>query len=384
MTIKRVLYVLLVIFVAGASALTGALTGGVAVYQLVSQKLPAAQADLVAEASQSNSAEIQPSLILNTTDIQTTVTQAVESVTPAVVTVVGVIPGQRTFFGMTGDSTVSGSGVFISEDGYLLTNNHVIADAKAITVMLADGSQQEASLVGTDIYADLAVLKTEGPVPAVARLGNSDLLNPGETVIAIGSPLGEFKNTVTVGVVSATGRAIDTGYGYSIEDLIQTDAAINSGNSGGPLVNLAGEVIGLNTLVVRNSSSGTLAEGLGFAISVNTAQAVAEQIIQNGFFARPSLGINWEAINPRLAAYYNLPVSWGVYITEVRDGGPASQAGLEVGDIITAVDEVALDSTNSFVNLLFDHQPGDQVVVTVTRGSRTLEVQVTLGASQSG
>ena len=203
MTIKRVLYVLLVIFVAGASALTGALTGGVAVYQLVSQKLPAAQADLVAEASQSNSAEIQPSLILNTTDIQTTVTQAVESVTPAVVTVVGVIPGQRTFFGMTGDSTVSGSGVFISEDGYLLTNNHVIADAKAITVVLADGSQQEASLVGTDIYADLAVLKTEGPVPAVARLGNSDLLNPGETVIAIGSPLGEF--TPAVNVTRASG-----------------------------------------------------------------------------------------------------------------------------------------------------------------------------------
>ena len=145
-----------------------------------------------------------------------------------------------------------------------------------LTIILADGSQETAKIVGTDQYSDIAVLKSSGKVPAVATLGNSDVLNPGESVIAIGSPLGDFKNTVTVGVVSATGRSIDTGSGYSIDNLIQTDAAINQGNSGGPLVNLAGEVIAINTLIVRNSGSGTVAEGLGFAIPIDTAKAVAE------------------------------------------------------------------------------------------------------------
>ena len=186
-----------------------------------------------------------------------------------------------TFRGMTPNGTVSGSGVFISSQGYILTNNHVIADTQGdLTIVLSDGTQETAKIVGADQYSDIAVLKTSGKVPAVATLGNSDVLNPGETVIAIGSPLGDFKNTVTVGVVSATGRSIDTGNGYSIDNLIQTDAAINQGNSGGPLVNLAGQVIAINTLIVRNSGAGTVAEGLGFAIPINTASTVAQQLIQ--------------------------------------------------------------------------------------------------------
>ena len=156
----------------------------------------------------------------------------------------------------------------------------MVEGTKEVNIVLSDGTEQKATIVGTDLYSDIAVLKTDGKVPAVATLGNSDVLKPGESVIAIGSPLGNFKNTVTVGVVSATGRSIDTGNGYQIEDLIQTDAAINHGNSGGPLVNLAGEVIGINTLIVRNTDSGDVAEGLGFAIPVNTAQAVAQQIIK--------------------------------------------------------------------------------------------------------
>ena len=194
--------------------------------------------------------------MVNTTQIDTTITQAVQKVGPSVVTVIGTIPGQMTFRGMTSSGTVSGSGVFISSQGYILTNNHVIAGTQGdLTIVLSDGSQETAKIVGADQYSDIAVLKTTGKVPAVATLGNSDVLNPGETVIAIGSPLGDFKNTVTVGVVSATGRSIDTGNGYSIDNLIQTDAAINQGNSGGPLVNLAGEVIAINTLIVRNSGS---------------------------------------------------------------------------------------------------------------------------------
>ena len=219
---------------------------------------------------------------------------------------------------------------------------------------------ETATIVGTDPYSDIAVLKTDGKVPAVASLGNSDALDPGESVIAIGSPLGDFKNTVTVGVVSATGRSIDNGNGYTIENLIQTDAAINHGNSGGPLVNLAGEVIGINTLIVRDTGSGDVAEGLGFAIPVNTAQAVAQQIIQQGYFARPYMGISFQPINPDIADRYNLPAQWGVYITKVELGSPADQAGLKENDIITKVGDIPIDETHSYVNSLFKYKPGDR------------------------
>jgi 2-alkenal reductase len=234
------------------------------------------------------------------------------------------------------------------------------------------------------MYADLAVLKADGAVPAVATLGNSDALNPGETVIAIGSPLGDLKNTVTVGVVSATGRSIDTGMGYQIEGLIQTDAAINQGNSGGPLVNLAGEVIGINTLVVRSSGTGAVAEGLGFALPVNTAKAVAAQIIQKGYFSRPYIGTRWQTINPSIAMRYNLPVSWGAYVTDVVANSPASQAGLRQGDIITKIGDVSIDETHSFIDALFQYKPGDKVTVEVARGNQTIQVDITLGETNSG
>lgn len=380
MSLKKVLYVLFIIVIAGGSALAGAAAGGFAVYRAVQQRssLPAPIQDVLPV---SNASE---TLVLNSTDIETAVTQSVQRVGPAVVTVVGTIPGQMTFFGPTGDQTVSGSGVFISDQGYLLTNNHVVEGTKEVNIILSDGTQQTATIVGTDIYSDIAVLKTDGTVPAVATLGNSDALDPGESVIAIGSPLGNFKNTVTVGVVSATGRSIDTGNGYQIEDLIQTDAAINHGNSGGPLVNLAGEVIGINTPVVRNTNSGDVAEGLGFAIPVNTAAAIAQQIIEQGYFARPYIGINFQPINPNIAARYNLPAQWGVYVTEVAGGGPASQAGIQRGDIITKIGEVALDETHSYVNTLFTFQPGDQVTLTLMRGKNEMQVQVTLGEAKHG
>jgi 2-alkenal reductase len=207
-------------------------------------------------------------------------------------------------------------------------------------------------------------------------------LKSGESVIAIGSPLGDFKNTVTVGVVSATGRSIDTGSGYTMDNLIQTDAAINQGNSGGPLVNLAGEVIGVNTLVVRNSGSGSVAEGLGFAIPINTARAVADQIIQKGFIARPYLGIRYQAITPDIAAMYNLPVQWGIYISDVSAGSPAATAGFKQGDIITGIGSVTLDETHSYMNTLFTLNPGDKVTITFMRNSKSMQVEVTLGQTQ--
>ena len=374
---KRLLYILVVVVVAGGSALTGAVAGGVAVYSAVrksggSLPVPA----LATDVKNTNPSQ---TIVINSTDIETTVTKSVQRVSPAVVTIVGTIPGQMTFFGPTGDQTVSGSGFFISDQGYVITNNHVVEGTKDVSIVLSDGTQVQASIVGTDPYSDIAVLKMDGKVPAVATLGNSSLLQPGESVIAIGSPLGDFKNTVTVGVVSATGRSIDTGKGYQIEGLIQTDAAINHGNSGGPLIDLAGEVIGVNTLIVRNTGGGDVAEGLGFAIPATTDQAVAQQIIQKGYFARPYMGFAYQTITPDIAAAYNLPVQWGVYVTRVNSGSPAETAGLRRDDIITKIDGVELDATHAYLNTLYSYKPGDTITIEYVRNGKTMTAQVTLG-----
>lgn len=380
MTWKKVFYILFVVVVAVGSALTGAVAGGIAVYRAVDGAQSTNPIQSILPES-NTSLDPTQTLTLSSTDVETAITQSVEKVGPAVVTIVGTVPGQMTFFGPTGDQTVSGSGVFISDQGYVLTNNHVVEGTKEVHIILADGTEEKATIVGTDMYSDLAVLKTDAKAPAVATLGNSDLLNPGESVIAIGSPLGNFKNTVTVGVVSATGRSIDAGNGYQIEDLIQTDAAINQGNSGGPLMNLAGEVIGINTLVVRSTQSGSVAEGLGFAVPVNTARAVAEQIIQKGYFSRPFMGIRFQQVTPNIAAAYNLPAQWGVYVTEVSQGSPASAAGLQQGDIIFRIGDVTLDETHSYINTLFTFKPGDQVPLGVMRNNQEVNLTITLGES---
>src|ERR1044071_3517840 len=185
MSLRRVVYVLFILFIAGASALVGAAAGGFAVYRAVQERssnLPAPIQNIL-PANSTNPGQI---LTLNNTDVETAVTTSVQKVSPTVVTVVGTIPGQTTFFGNTGDQTVSGSGFFITDKGYILTNNHVVEGTKEVSIVLSDGSQQKATIVGTDPYSDIAVLKTDGKVPAVAALGNSDVLNPGESVIAIG------------------------------------------------------------------------------------------------------------------------------------------------------------------------------------------------------
>ncbi len=382
MSWKKIIYLLLVMVIAGVSALTGAAAGGAAVYSVVSRERAGNPfTSIPALASDPNNNTPGQTLVLNSTDVETAITQAVQKVGPAVVTIVGTIPGQMTFFGQTGDQTVSGSGFFISDEGYILTNNHVVEGTKEVSIILSDGREEKAALVGTDPYSDIAILKTEGAVPSVAVLGNSDLLNSGESVIAIGSPLGDFKNTVTVGVVSGTGRSIDTGQGYQVEGLIQTDAAINQGNSGGPLVNLAGEVIGVNNMIVRGSASGAVAEGLGFAIPVNTAQAVANQIVAQGYFSRPFMGISYQAISPDIAANYNLPVQWGVYVTKVAADSPASKAGLQADDIIISLNNVKMDETHNYLNVLYTYKPGDQVTLGVMRDGKEITIQITLGES---
>lgn len=370
---KRLLYIALIGLVALCSGAAGVFVG---VKMFAPTNSPALSTAWPTPTAVNPPARLQ----ISSTEIETAITQTVEKVSPAVVTVVGIIPGEVTFFGRTPDSQVSGSGVIISNDGYIVTNNHVVEGTSEVSVILSNGKQIPANIVSTDVYADLAVLKAEGEMPAVAPFGNSDNLKPGETVIAIGSPLGQFRNTVTVGVISATGRTLDTGQGYFMEDLIQTDAAINQGNSGGPLVNLNGEIVGINTMIVRGGfGSSAVAEGLGFAIPSNTVRLIAQQIIEKGYFSRPYLGVEWQSINPTINRRYQLGTDWGAYITQVESGSPADRGGIQRGDIIISVGNHPINEGHSFINALFAYQPGDQVTIKVLRNGEEVTLTVTLG-----
>ncbi len=366
---------LIVVLAMIAAGVIGGVAGGVIVYRNVGEGV---SPTVVSPAVQDSNPPIPVSF-----DVTTAITDAVAQVEPAVVTVISHLQPQVSFFGGRIERSSSGSGSIISKEGYVLTNNHVVEGAESLEIILADGTTLPAELIGVDIYADLAVIRAEGEIPAIVSWGNSDALSAGETVIAIGSPLGSFMNTVTVGVISATGRSIETSSGFLMEDLIQTDAAINSGNSGGPLVNLAGQMIGINTLVVRGDGmGGAIAEGLGFAIPSNSARAITEQLIEKGFVARPYLGIRWQWITPNLANRYNLPVEYGVYLSEVISDGPGDEGGLRSGDILTAIAGQTLDSEHPFINQLYKHQPGEEVALEIVRDGETLEVEVVLGGSE--
>ncbi len=218
MKTKNILYLFLILIVAGCSGLVGALAGGGILYTRLNRSAQAASAPVALLPSATPESQ---KLSVSNTEIETTITQVVEKVEPAVVTVNGTISGTMTFFGASADQQVSGSGIIVSADGYILTNNHVVESTNQLNVILNDGAELPARLISTDVFADLAVIKVEGQMPAVVTLGNSDQLKPGETVIAIGSPLGDFRNSVTVGVISATGRTLDTGNGYQMENLIR-------------------------------------------------------------------------------------------------------------------------------------------------------------------
>jgi 2-alkenal reductase len=296
-----------------------------------------------------------------------TMIDAVEQVSPAVVTVIS-----RTNQGMG-----SGSGVIIDADGHIITNHHVIEGASELSVLFADSSRQPATLIGSDPLSDIAVIRVSGGVPAVATIGNSNALRPGEPVLAIGSPLGNFRNSVTSGIVSALNRSVS-----QFEGLIQTDASINRGNSGGPLINLNGEVVGINTLVVRGDGSvfgGAQAEGLGFAVPSFIFSTVSEQLIQTGEMKYPYLGIRYTMIDSAMAIEQNLPVDNGALVAGVEPGTPAERAGLQVDDIITAVDGVSLAQDNSLRYMLTQYQPGDTVELTIRRGDEQLSVSLELG-----
>jgi len=306
----------------------------------------------------------------------------VEDVNQAVVTVIN----KQTFAGFGQSSSElqpagSGTGFIVSDDGYIITNNHVVEGSDSLSVLFVDGTEVDATLVGTDAITDIAVIKIDQKVPATVEIGDSSTLRVGEDIVAIGSALGEYTNTVTQGIVSGLGRSLDSQGGAGMENMIQHDAPINPGNSGGPLLNMQGQVVGVNTAVVRQAEPGVTAEGLGFAIPSNTVKDIASQLIENGQVVRPFLGISYQLINPQIAAAQNLPVDHGAFIADVVAGGPAATAGVQANDIVTAIDGQEISQTTSLQDILFQHKPGDTVELTIARGTtgETVTVQVTLG-----
>ena len=295
----------------------------------------------------------------------------VRRVGPAVVTVLNERESGGAF--ATGGT---GTGFIVSVTGDIVTNEHVVAGGDRFSVILQDGEERSAELVGADPIADLAVLRISGDVPGVVSLGDSEALRPGERVLAIGSPLGSFTNTVTRGIVSAVDRDFPGAGTYA--NLVQHDAAINPGNSGGPLVNLAGEVVGVNTLGVPGTDDGQLAQGLFFAVPSNHVERTVSSLIRDGRVVYPFLGVGYVAVDGRVAAEADLAVTRGVLVTRVIPGGPAEMAGLREGDVILTIGDQTLGGQTTFIEALETYEPGDEVGLSVRRGDRTFQTQVDL------
>jgi len=263
-----------------------------------------------------------------------------------------------------------GSGVIIDEKGHILTNNHVIDDAERLKVTLSDGRVLKGKVAGTDEVTDLAVLKVESeePLPAAA-LGDSDGLKAGQIVLAIGNPFGLTGGpAVTAGIVSSLDRSIQTRSG--VLELIQTDAAINPGNSGGPLVNTKGEVVAINT------ANMPYAQGIGFAVPVNTAKKILQELIEKGKVARPWIGIASIKVTPRLARFYGLPAREGALVAGVEPYSPADDAGLRKGDIIEEIDGSRIEDPSEIASRVKVKQMNEKLVLTVNRYGRQLQVPV--------
>ena len=290
-----------------------------------------------------------------------TITERAEKVLPSTVGIVSYIQNQQSIFG--GEQS-QGSGIIISADGYIVTNEHVISGATSIKVVLQDDSEYNATLVGSDERTDLAVLKIDATGLTPAEFGNSDQMQIGEQVIAIGNPGGlELAGTVTVGYVSAVNRSITTTNGNTV-NCIQTDAAIIPGNSGGALVNTYGQVIGINSQKI----AATDYEGIGFAISINEAQPIINDLIQYGYVrGRVVMGITMQMIDQTYAAIYGYQP--GIGVVSVEAGSPAEEAGLVAGDIITAIDGQSITTQEELNSLLEQYSPGDTITLTVYRQS---------------
>jgi S1-C subfamily serine protease len=294
---------------------------------------------------------------------------AVDKVSKSVVNIASVRMLQDQLFRVFPVEGV-GSGVVIDEKGYILTNNHVIDDAERLKATLADGRVLRGRVVGSDEVTDIAVIKVEAeqPLPA-AELGNSDNLKAGQIVMAIGNPFGLTGGpAVTAGIISSLNRSIQARSG--VLELIQTDAAINPGNSGGPLVNTKGQVIAINT------ANMPYAQGIGFAVPVNTAKSILKELIEKGRVTRPWIGVASMKVTPQLARYYGLPASEGALIAQVEPYSPADDAGLRKGDIIEGIDGNRIEDPTQIASHVRKKQVNDQLTFTVNRYGRQLQVPI--------
>ena len=303
--------------------------------------------------------------------------------------VVSIITETRTtsWFGQSSTSSAAGTGMIITADGYILTNKHVVDGANKVNVILDNGTTYEnVTISGIDPLNDVAFLKIDNvsDLPAVT-LGDSKTINVGQQVITIGNALGQYQTSVASGIISGTGRSIiatDSSYTMSetLSDMIQTDAAINAGNSGGPLVNAAGEVIGINT---ANSSD---ANDIGFAIPISSVKGMISHLISTGKVERAYIGIRNITITPDIAASYDLPVTAGAYVysaskySAIVSGSPAAKAGIAEKDIITAVNGTKIGAKGSLSSLLGEYKPGDTVQLTILRSGKKIALNVTLAA----
>ncbi|MBR2710509.1 trypsin-like peptidase domain-containing protein [Candidatus Saccharibacteria bacterium] len=318
--------------------------------------------------------------------VEGSIAEVAEKVAESVVSIVTSIKS-TSYFGQSYDSSAAGTGVIVTEDGYILTNKHVIDGANKISVVLDDGTTYEdVEVAAVDPLNDIAFLKIKDATGLkAAKLGDSKTISVGQQVVAIGNALGQYQNTVTSGIISGTGRSLtatdSTGsMAEQLSDMIQTDAAINSGNSGGPLVNAAGEVIGINT------ATSSTAENVGFAIPISSVKGMLNQLIETGKASRSYIGVYMVEITPEIAKNYNLPVSAGAYLynsaaySAIVSGSPAAKAGLKDKDIITAVNGAKIGVAGSLSNLIGEYKPGDTVQLTAVREGKEIAVNIEIGA----
>lgn len=316
--------------------------------------------------------------VINTVDVDTSKQMTAAEVYAANVnSTVGITTQVTTnYWGYTTQSAASGSGFIYSSDGYILTNYHVIESASSIKVTLYDGTSYDATLVGFDESNDVAVLKISAENLTPVTLGDSDNLNVGDSVVAIGNPLGELTFSLTSGAVSALDREVTLSSNVTME-LIQTDCAINSGNSGGALFNLYGEVIGItNAKYSGSSSSGASIDNIGFAIPINTVKPIVESIIEKGYVSKPYIGVMVGDVSDE-AKNYGTPA--GAAVASVTEGGPADKAGIQANDIITAVDGEEISGRSDLSSVISDHSAGDKITLSVYRQGETLSITVEIG-----
>jgi serine protease Do len=390
MNIKRFMNLALPVVVAAMLVVGSACTLGTTAQSPTNTVPPGASTPVPALGSTPSGSEATPAAPLSPTDFSKAVAQVAQTVKPAVVQ----ITNEQTQLGQFNQPyTVPagvGSGVIYDSQGHIITNNHVVAGAQKLLVTLPDGRSFDGKLIGTDPQTDLAVVQITGTNLPIAQLGKSSALVVGDWVVAIGNALALSGGpTVTAGVVSALGRTVQepgetqNSQGPYLFDVIQTDAPINPGNSGGPLVNLAGQVIGINTLVAGSTGNGVQAEGIGFAIAIDTAKPIADQLVATGSVTHPYLGISYVPLNPAIAAQLGTSQTQGVVIMDVSAGSPAAAAGLQPKDVVTEADGKTLQSDSDLAQILNSHKPGDKMTLTVVRGTQTLPITVTLGTRPS-